>query len=496
MEQSEIDTHVEAAKSGDVIDAAQVDESRGRRRHQRPSPQQHGLWRWDLMIAAVVFVVQSLSPTPQTGDSRLSVVTAWQFLHHFNLHLERYPRVTELTNHYDMVKHAGHIVPFFPWPTMLFAIPADVLYSLTGHNPALLSISSPNRTWPLEVATASLLVAITAVMIRRIVSALDSPWSRPSVAVLAALVFAFCTSAWSVGSRALWQQTTSMLFLAAVLLAIQRIDKSRVWPFLLGVFLAMAFLTRPTNAIIVVLVLGWLVWRKLAALPFVLVGIALCAVPFVVVSLNQYGQALPPYYVPSRLEQLGPFTFWNSLFMNLISPSRGLLIYDPIVFLAGFGVAARTRARRLTDIDVLMCVAVVGHWLTISAYESTGGATYGPRLMIDTLPFLTVLSAPALSFLLKQSSAATRAVSGVSRVAVAAMMLVLLCWGGFVNATGGVLRGGFCWSANPVPVDSRPSRVWDWSDPQFLRPYRELLNGVPVRDVVAGSCATLEKLTK
>ena len=63
------------------------------------------------MIAAVVFVVQSLSPTPQTGDSRLSVVTAWQFLHHLNLHLEQYPRVTELTNHYDMVKHAGHILP-------------------------------------------------------------------------------------------------------------------------------------------------------------------------------------------------------------------------------------------------------------------------------------------------------------------------------------------------------------------------------------------------
>ena len=450
----------------------------------------------DACLAAVVFVVNSLSPTPQVGDSRLSVVTAWQFLHHFNFHLEDYPSVTRLSNHYDVVRHGGHLLPFFPWPTMLFAIPADLLYALAGHNPALVSISNPNHTWLLEVPTASALVAITAVLIRRIVSALEGSWGRPAVAMAAALTYAFCTSVWSVGSRALWQQTTSMLFLAAALLAMQRFDKARAWPFLLGLFLAMAFVTCPTNAITVVLALAWVVLRKRGGLLSVLGGIALVAAPFIALSASQYGQALPPYYVPGRLETRGPFTFWNSLFMNLVSPSRGLIIYDPVALLAVLGLVARVRARRLTDLDVLMAVAVVGQWLTIAAYESTGGATYGPRLMIDTLPFLTVLSAPALSLMWDQRHAANRAAAGLFRVSLAVTMVLLLCWGLFVNATGGLLRSGFCWSANPVPVDTQPSWVWDWSDPQFLRPYRDLIHGVPLTEVVAGSCATLEKETK
>ena len=63
-----------------------------------------------------------------------------------------------------------------------------------------------------------------------------------------------------------------------------------------------------------------------------------------------------------------------------------------------------------------------------------------------------------------------------------------LIWGLFVNATGALLRDSRCWSVVPVSVDAEPGRIWDWSDPQFLRPYRDLVEGHSLGWVLLGSC--------
>jgi hypothetical protein len=65
---------------------------------------------------------------------------------------------------------------------------------------------------------------------------------------------------------------------------------------------------------------------------------------------------------------------------------------------------------------------------------------------------------------------------------------IVLIWGLFINGTGAAFRDGYCWSAYPNTIDSHPSRVWDWSDPQFLRPYHDLADGRSIKSVVAGSC--------
>jgi hypothetical protein len=449
----------------DSSDATPLTQSVGRRR------------LGTLALFGSVFVVQSLSPTPQVGDSRLSVVTAWQFITHLNLHLEGYRNVRNLSNRYDLVHHSGHLLPFFPWPTMLLAAPADILFALVGHHPQLLSISNPNRTFLLEIPTASFIVAMTAVIIRSIVLGLGKPWGTPRVALLVALVYAFTTSAWSIGSRALWQQTASMLFLSASLLALQRIDRSSRWPLLLGI-------VRPTNYITVILAVAWVIWRRRTKLVAVLGGLVVCVIPFVIVSLTQYGQILPPYYLPSRLGEVGPLSFWNALLVNMVSPNRGLLIYDPLLVLAVIGVVMRKRSGSLRDLDLLMIGAIVGQWIVVAAYGSTGGATYGPRLMLDIVPFLAVLSVPAVSAFVD----ALRGPSPFWRSTLAVVVTIALVWGLFINGTGAVFRDGYCWSAYPVTVDSHPSRVWDWSNTQFLRPYLDIEADRSIEKVVAGSC--------
>lgn len=435
------------------------------------------------LLGVAVFLVHAVSPTPQTGDSRLSAIVSWQFFRNFNLHIEQYAVVQSLSYRSDLVSVSGHELPFFPWPTMLLAAPASFLLALFGKSPEKLSISDPMQVWIVEVPTASLIVALTSMVIYTIVRDTSRSWATPRVAMVTALVFGFGTSAWSIASRALWQQTASMLSLALVILFAMRLSRGANQAVLLGVFLSLAVIFRPTNVVTVALVGIWLCLRFPRRIGLTAVGSAIPLLPFFLISLREYGELLPPYYLPSRMSEQANFGFWESVAMNLVSPSRGLVIFDPVLIVAVIGFVVLRRRRELTGLDVVMALACCGQLIVISSYGSTGGSTYGPRLMIDVLPYLMLLAAPAIGVLVHKRA---RRSNGV-RVAASAVVVVL-AWGLFVNATGAAFRAGFCWSATPVHVDSQPERVWDWSDPQFLRPYSDLAGGRPLRDVAIGSC--------
>ena len=435
-------------------------------------------------LGVVVFLVHTLSPTPQSADSRLSAITAWQFFHHFNLHLDGYRVVADLAYRRDLVEVGGHLVPFYPWPTMLFAAPADFLLALFGKSPSTLSISDPSQVWLAEVPTASLIVAVTTVLLRKYILGSGRPWATPAVAMTSALVFAFASSAWSIASRALWQQTVSMLFLVCALLAIQRLDRSWRYGVALGVFLGIAAIVRPTDVVIVALIGGWvLVTRRARAIPAVVALLAVAGV-FVGFSHSQYGALLPPYYLAGNLSGTVEYGFVESIGVNLISPSRGMVWFDPVLLLAIAGLWLLRRRRVLAGFDVILGLTFLGQLLVVCKYGSSGGSTYGPRLMIDVLPFLVVLSAPVLELLFRP-----RARFGWGRV-VPVLIVVVLAWSLFVNATGALFRSGYCWSATPTPLSASPQRVWDWSDPQFVRPYKDLADGQGLHQVVLGSCST------
>jgi hypothetical protein len=84
-----------------------------------------------------------------------------------------------------------------------------------------------------------------------------------------------------------------------------------------------------------------------------------------------------------------------------------------------------------------------------------GGHTYGPRYMLDVLPFLVPLAAAA---------GARR----LSRSAIAALW-VALAWSVAVAALGAFVFPHERWNLMPEDVDRHHERLWDWSDTQILR---------------------------
>ncbi|MGZ7040080.1 MAG: hypothetical protein ACXVJO_18035, partial [Thermoanaerobaculia bacterium] len=392
-------------------------------------------WRVALLLFGFVFVVHALSPSVQVGDSRLSVDVSTQVLRHQTLDLNGIPEVTALKSHYDVRSHGGRVLPFFPWPAMLFALPGAAVLDVIGKDPESLKPSDPNQTWIVEIPTASALVGLTAVVMSLI--AFDafggSVSTRRRRAVAIGLLFGFATGAWSTGSRALWQQTPSMLFLALALYFALHIDRSRRTSSpLLGACLGAAYVVRPTNAVAVVAFVVWVMVSSRRRLVPVLAGIAVVILPFVLVNLTSYGAILPSYYAGSRLGHEATIPFANAAAMFLVSPSRGLLVYDPLVIVSGIGCWLLLRRRTFTALHATIIVIMIAQWIVIASFGGTGGSAYGPRLLTDVLPFVVFLAIPV--FVAVFDGAPWRQAKAARKLVVTALVVVI-AWSLAVNAS-------------------------------------------------------------
>jgi hypothetical protein len=139
----------------------------------------------------------------------------------------------------------------------------------------------------------------------------------------------------------------------------------------------------------------------------------------------------------------------------LFSPNRGLLIYTPIMLFALWGAVRVWRVpappwMRWLTIGVLLHVIVHAKFK-----EWWGGYTYGPRYFTDVLPALTLFLAYGLVPLCRTQ---------LMRVLAAALAL----YGVAVQAIG-VYAADDRWNRDPLPLEVRPQRLWDWSDLQIVR---------------------------
>jgi hypothetical protein len=138
----------------------------------------------------------------------------------------------------------------------------------------------------------------------------------------------------------------------------------------------------------------------------------------------------------------------------LISPSRGILVFSPIVLIAFIGIRPALRALPVHGLGW----ALAGSLALYAGYASYtvwwGGHTYGPRYMLDPLVWLTPPAAVALDRVVRAPWA--RLLAGLA-----------LAWSVTVAATGAFFADD--WNTWPSEVDQHHERLWDWQDSQILR---------------------------
>jgi len=306
----------------------------------------------------------------------------------------------------------------------------------------------------IEMEVASFFLAATAVMMY-LIALRFLPVTR---AALLALLFALGTSAYSVAGRALWQHTPSILLLTVIIYLLLRAEDRPALAAWAGLPVALSYTVRPTDALFVGIFTAYVAVRHRKYLGWYLVAAAPVAAAFLAYDGSVYHALFSPYY-RSDLAGFYPRN-WPRMAMamagNLVSPSRGLLVFTP-VFL--FAIASAIRAKWKTPLAPWLAALAVAHWLVVSAYVSNwwAGQSYGPRFFTDITPIFVLFLIPYF--------AGWDAMGRIARALLVALALIGLA----IHLRGGWSIAVYRWNVDPVNIDAHPERNWDWTDPQFLR---------------------------
>ncbi|MEO1370772.1 MAG: glycosyltransferase family 39 protein, partial [Acidobacteriota bacterium] len=208
---------------------------------------------WLGLLFVIVLVIYAKGKVATSFDSGYSIHLAVSLLEEGNLDLEEYrdviPPGDYRTLEVDGVLHSRYPVG----PSVVAAPLVAAVESVGKYLFRIWDFDAFIRSEPpasVERFIGSFFTALAAVVMFYI--ARLRVGDGGSAAML--LIFAFCTSAWSVSSRALWQHGPSMLFLAATLYVLMRArEKEPGVAQVAGLFLALAFAMRPTNALAVAL---------------------------------------------------------------------------------------------------------------------------------------------------------------------------------------------------------------------------------------------------
>jgi hypothetical protein len=352
-----------------------------------------------------------------------------------------------------------HVCSVFPPGMGLLALPFFLPFVLSG-TPAL-DLGLLLRVGHAAAAFYETIAALLLwALFRRFVS---ERWALALV-----LLYYLGTSVRTVSSQALWQHAGVHLAIAVALwLVLVERDVPRRRDFLAGLALGLGGVVRQTAAVVGAFVNGWSVRAALAALA----GVAIGLVPLAAFNWMAFGSPLEQGYGDKPFGR----AWATGLAGLLVSPSRGLFVYEPHAI---FALAALFIARRRVGVGLVAArlgsltlgwIFLLG--LYVSYEEWWGGRVFGPRFLDDLAPVLFA----ALAWGIGRGMLARAWARGLF-IASAAWSLLIF------NAAALVYDQK--WDTVPVNVNDDPSKLFNWSDPQWLA----VLQAVPsggIRVIVA-----------
>jgi hypothetical protein len=336
-----------------------------------------------------------------------------------------------------------HVCSVFPPGMGLLALPFFLPFILSGAQ--ALDLALLLRVGHLAAAFYETIAALLLwAVFRRFAS---ERWALGLV-----LLYFLGTSVRTVSSQALWQHAGVHLALAIALWLVM-LDRALPWPrdFLAGLALGLGGVIRQTTAVIGAFVNGWK-WR--AALVG-LAGVALGLLPLAAFNWIAFGSPVEQGYGDKPFGR----AWATGLAGLLISPSRGLFVYEPYavfalasLFLARRYVKAEQVAARLSSLT-LGWLFILG--LYVSYEEWWGGRVFGPRFLDDLAPMLFVALAWGIGHGI------------LARTWARVLFLISAAWSLLIFNAAALVYDQ-TWDTVPVNVNDDPSKLFSWGDPQWL----------------------------
>lgn len=401
-----------------------------------------------LLLALLLIVLVGERVRHTSSDPRGTLLVSEAIIHHGTIKLDHLDKPTLDRYGYVFYEKNGHVYNYFPLGSAVLSVPVVAVANLVGI-----------RMLAHEPIVQMAIVALISVSMLLVMFATARLFLSERNSFLLVTIAWFGSSYTSTVGTALWSHDFSVLFASLAIYWVLRacLQKTRPAWLWVATCLFIAYFCRPTLALLVPFILVfWSLydWRSAlkAAISFTLWMLA-----FMLFSTYEYGQILPDYYLPKRLES---DTFWVALVGNMISPARGLLVYSPMLLLLVSLVPLALRKNVLCTRLILIALAwPLAHWIVVSRFPHWwAGWSFGARLMTDAMPGLLVGLFAVYAQLSKTS---------LQRFAFA-FVLVSGAFAIYINTVQGVFnRYSVVWNTAPN-IDQHPEYLFDWRYPPLL----------------------------
>lgn len=452
-------------------------------------------WVGLLIFCACLFIYLANHRTISSGDNIPSSLLAFNWLSGNSLNFDGF-RNSYLWNqadscvncastpHYFVEAPSGHLTSTYPIGNAILSFPIYgilfVVLKLThgiqswiGQVPVALSITDAafevhRQAYEKLVAT---ILTSGAVVLFYFCAALKF---HPGIALLVTFIYGFATNTWMTNSQGLWQHGAANFALLSVLLCLLKANRAVNYrPQLLlvaGFFCGLIPGCRPTSILFAIAIFLYCLFTYGRDVRFFLLGLP----SFILSSSwNFYYFGFSPKNLlvagysrfsntsfTASFYQFTPGQFLQGCLGLLISPSRGLLVYSPILLFAIPGVFPVWKLRGKKDELLIGCLTIAAILVFFQYCFFTiwwGGWGYGPRFLTDILPVLCLLIGYGLTVGIEHLP--QRWFNGA-----AVLFFSLLFLSTSVQVVGAF--GNTLWDSVPVSSDSR---LWDTQDTQIQR---------------------------
>lgn len=339
----------------------------------------------------------------------------------------------------------NHYYYYFPIGTPVFSIPFVAALNMIGHD----VIDHEKR---LQIVLSAINATLTFILL----FALARLYLDNTRSMIISTITWFGTSFASTTGTALWSHNFSTLFaLLAIYLSIYSVKNSnfRLWS-LIAISLFSCYLCRPTMILLSLFLISYLMLFNIKIALYTSTLVSFFLTSFVGFSFHEFSQPLPDYYLPQRLS--GEH-FPEAIYGNLLSPSRGILIFSPFLLIpAIYFRSVYSSIKEEKSLLILLSWPII-HLILISRFPHWwAGWSYGPRLMTDVLPGIFLLMVVTFSKLY------------FFKLTTLILVAVLSSFSIYINTVKGLFNNYTrLWNAEPN-IDEHPEYLFDWRFPQFL----------------------------
>jgi len=443
-------------------------------------------------ISLLIFIA---APVGQVSDSKYALLVSQSLLDHGSIYLDHY-NLPKIESHgyqpYQLEIVDNHTFYYFPIGSSILSVPFVAVANFFGVYPTNSEKSFGTKAIlkffgvpPVEndsdhsIEGETIIQRVLAALLMSGLSIIFYFLSRLFLSMKWSLLVVFSiilgTSVLSTASRALWSHTWNILLLGiTVYLIVNSLENKKIIrPCVLATLLSWMYFVRPTSVVsIFAITILVIIYFRESLVIFFMTAIVWITI-FIFYSLHFYDTWLPNYYSASRL---GSNTFWEALAGNTISPSRGFLVYTPFAMWIALSLAIYLPFLKHKPLIVVSIFAILSHTVMISTFPHWwGGHSYGPRLMIDIIPWLTILQILSIQAMLLHHRN-TKMKPGILpkmknffhfkiHCSIGILMIIL---GVILNMRGAFSRETHIWNWHPVNIDTHPERLWNWEYPQFM----------------------------